>query len=273
MKHVVAVEGLPDWVPVAALLGPGEWRTTAPGLVETELDTADASALAARLRGVGLGGRALVVRCSPALPRAAVRAARLDDARARRETTPGFTRPGARLDAEGRVSLTPEALALELGRSLPPGEIWDLGCGAGGNTIGFARAGHRVVAVERDAGRLADARHNATVYGVAAAIRFVHGDAASWLAERAPGEGAAALLFVDPPWGLAWDRTRTALPDLPLLAAVLAHRAGRAWMAKVPPSFEPDSLPVGTVTARAVLGRAPGDARRVKFVLVSGPAD
>jgi hypothetical protein len=44
-------------------------------------------------------------------------------------------------------------------------------------------------------------------------------------------------------------------------------------MAKVPPSFEPDSLPVGTVTAHAVLGRAPGDARRVKFVLVSGPAD
>ena len=43
----------------------------------------------------------------------------------------------------------------------------DAGCGAGGNAIGFARGGARVTAIEQDVQRLAMARHNAEVYGVA----------------------------------------------------------------------------------------------------------
>jgi SAM-dependent methyltransferase len=272
MIHAVVVEGMPAWAPAAALLGPGAWHETSPGCFETTLETSAAAALGAVLRGVGLGGQTLSVTCVPAVPRAAVRAARLADARARRETTPGFSRAGVRIDDEGRYSLTPEALALDLGRAVPTGEVWDLGCGAGGNTIGFARTGHRVVAVERDAGRLADAQHNARLYGVAPNVRWVHADAATWLASRAPGEGAAAVLFVDPPWGVDWNHARTRLADLPLLAAVLASRAGRAVVAKVPPSFDPATITAPGVRARAVLGLAAGDARRVKFVLVEVPA-
>lgn len=272
MMHAVVVEGMPPWAPAAALLGPGPWRETAPGRFEAMLSTPAAAALGAALRGQGLGGRLPSVEMAPPVPRAAVRAARLADARARRDTTPGFTRPGVRLDDEGRYSWTPEALALDLARAWPPREVWDHGCGAGGNAIGFARAGHRVVAVERDAGRLADARHNARVYGVAASIRFVEADAVAYVTEHLARAPDPVLLFVDPPWGVAWNRTRTTLADLPLLAAVLAARNGRALLAKVPPSFDPASVPVAGLTSRAVLGLAPGDARRVKFVVLEAPA-
>jgi hypothetical protein len=163
-RHRVRVAGVPAWVPVARLLGAGAWVPGVDGVYEAVLDTPAAADLSARLRGLGMGGQAFAVECSPALPRAAVRAARLEDARRRRDTTPGFERAGTRLDAEGRMSLTPEALARALAAELPVGgEVWDLGCGAGGNAIAFARAGHNVVAVERDHVRLADARHNAGV--------------------------------------------------------------------------------------------------------------
>ena len=130
--------------------------------------------MAARLRGVALGGRAIAVRVEPDLPRAVVRAARLRDARARRLTTPGFSRPGTQVDEEGRWSLTPEALALALGREAAGAVVFDACCGCGGNAIGFARAGCRVVAVDTDAGRLALARHNAAIYGVADYIDYLN---------------------------------------------------------------------------------------------------
>lgn len=45
----------------------------------------------------------------------------------------------------------------------------------GGNAIQFAFTCARVIAIDIDASRLALARHNATVYGVADRIEFVHG--------------------------------------------------------------------------------------------------
>lgn len=267
--HRVRVAGVPAWVPVARLLGAGAWVSGPDGVYEATLETHAAADLSARLRGLGMGGQAMEVMCSPPLPRAAVRAARLEDARRRRATTPGFERPGTRLDAEGRMSLTPEALARALAAELPVGgEVWDLGCGAGGNAIAFAKAGHSVVAVERDAGRLADARHNAGVYGVAARIRFVQADAVAFLAGAAVA--AETTLFVDPPWGADWDRVRCVAEAFPLLTAVYAARGPRALWAKLPPSFDPATLDA-SATAMAYFGVAGGDAQRVKFVRVRVP--
>jgi trimethylguanosine synthase len=141
--------------------------------------------------------------------------------------------------------------------------VIDVGCGCGGDTVGFARGGATVIAIERDATRLAMARHNAGVYGVSGRIRFVAGDGVALLATL-PGD----LVFVDPPWGRDASKERTGLDDLPLLAAVLADP--REVWAKVPASFDPTT--VAGATATAVFGLAEGDRRRVKFTIVKRPA-
>ncbi len=262
------VAGVPAWVDAPTLLGRSGWRRDDDAWC-AELDGASAADVAARLRGVGLGGALVVVAVDPPLSRDLVRAARADDARRRRVTSPGFSRSATRLDAEGRYSLTPEALAVALARRVVASgaaTVVDAGCGAGGNTIAFASSGLSVVAIERDAARLADARHNARRYGVDDRVRWVHGDAVALV-----GRLRADALFVDPPWGEAWDRARTSLAAVPPLAEVLAAAVGRyarAWV-KLPPSFDPAELP-GFAFA-AAFGVADGDRRRVKFVVADGP--
>jgi predicted RNA methylase len=264
--HAVRVWPLPSWLDQRKLLGPGAFRFGDAGdrrlWAQADLDRKDAADLQARLRGVGLGGSRLSIEISPPLPRAAIRAAAVIEARRHRMGSPGFSRKGARLDAEGRRSLTPEALALALGRRARRVRVVDACCGAGGNAIGFARAGCAVTAVERDEARLAMARHNAHLYGVASQIRFVVGDAREAIATL-----DADLLFVDPPWGGRYDKARVTLADLPLLESLLALRARflRLW-AKVPPSFDERSVP--DARPRAVFGVGEGDAQRVKFVLL-----
>jgi predicted RNA methylase len=263
--HNVFVTGLLPWIDAPRLLGPGAWvhegRTA-----RTTLVTHAAADLAARLHNVAVGGSPIQVEIQPPLARAAVRAARTTDARRRRDTTPGFTRPGARLDPEGKVSLTPEVLALELGQRFAGRKIVDATCGAGGNTIGFARAGCRVVAIELDAGRLADARHNARLYGVDRLISFVHGDALRLAAAHADPE---AVLFLDPPWGVDWLRSGMGVADLPLLDAALSTGIDEGFhslVAKVPPSFRVSELP--DARPEAVYGRESGDSRRVKYLIL-----
>lgn len=262
--HTVEVGPLPPWLDAPRLLGPGDLTLSAtePRTATLQLDTAAAADLAARLRGLGLAGQALEVRIDPPLPRSAVRAARTVDARRRWESSPGFSKADVRIDEEGRFSLTPEALALAMGRRAGKGTVLDAGCGAGGNTIGFARAGCTVLAVEANAARLAMARHNARLYGVAARCQFEVGDAVEW-AQRAQ----ASLLFVDPPWGQDWSRTCTRLADLPLLAALLPLRGRfeRFWI-KAPSSFDTSELPAARVTP--FFGVGEGDRQRIKFLLI-----
>lgn len=273
---------MPTWLDVGRLLGPAQ---TAVGLcdeplgwqLEPQLDGSvearaqlrgeQAADLAARLRGLGFDGRALVCEIEPPLRRSQVRRARTEDARRRRVTTPGFSRAEARLDEVGRMSLTPELLALEVAALAQGRPVVDAGCGAGGNAIAFARAGCQVCALEADAGRLELARHNAGVYGVRDRIEFVHADALAWVAAR---PDPAAILFVDPPWGADWDRSGCGLASLPLLEGLLPHAGGYAALwAKVPPSFATAQLLDGAAgEARALFGAAEGDRRRVKFVLV-----
>lgn len=265
--HRVRVAPLPSWLPWQRLLGPGPFQVSAALedgslAVEAELERAAAADLGARLRGLGIGGRLLEVHIDPKVPRTAVREARLIEARRLRQGSPGFSRSGTRLDAEARRSLTPEALARELGRRAAGARVLDATCGAGGNAIGFARAGCEVTAIELDPGRLEMARTNARVYGVSERIRFMPGDAR----DIVPAV-SADLLFVDPPWGERYDKRRVVLSDLPLLEHLLAHRArfARVWV-KAPPSFDPSS--VAGARPEAFFGAGEGDARRVKFLLL-----
>lgn len=234
--------------------------------VTVALPAAEAADVAARLRGLGFDGRPLVVRTTPPLGRSVVREARLREARARRETTPGFVRPGARATGEGHYSLTPEVLALELGQLARGASVVDACCGSGGNAIGFARAGCAVTALELDPGRLAEARHNAALYGVQERIEFRLGDARPTVPTL-----RAELLFVDPPWGAEYDKRSSSLADFPLLSALLASDLSgyrELWL-KLPSSFRVDSI--AGAEARAWFGRERGDAQRVKFVMLRVP--
>lgn len=264
--HHVTVRGLLPWTEPKRLLGPGEWSIQGP-TAHAELVTHAAADLDARMRNICIGGSAVTVACQPPLSRPDVRAARTTDARRRRDTTPGFTRPGVRLDDEGKVSLTPEALALEIGRRYAGRSVIDAGCGAGGNAIGFARAGCRVLAIERDANRLADARHNAKIYGVADKIEFMLGDALVLAAQRAETE---SILFLDPPWGVDWSREGVSLDAFPLVQQVIEKELPRQFwrtVVKLPPSFRVRE--VEGARAEAVFGAAEGDNRRVKFLLLT----
>ena len=109
---------------------------------------------------------------------------------------------GILLDKESFFSVTPEAIALYhskklLSRLAPKAvTIVDAFSGCGGNAIAFARCGAHVIAVEIDAVKVENARHNANVYGVGDKIEWVIGD----FFDVAKGLRADAV-FASPPWG------------------------------------------------------------------------
>ena len=258
----VHVTHVPPWVSHKRLLGAGDW-TCDEGVWTAALDRPAAADLSARLRGIGLGYGRIDVRVHPPLKRNLVRAARTADARRRRDTTPGFARSGCRLDDEGKFSLTPDSLAQEMAVGAKGRSVVDACCGAGGNSIGFARVGCKVIAIERSRARLDLARHNASVYGVSKRIDFRCGDADQLL-----NDVQADILFIDPPWGVDYDKAHCTLQGLPLLERLLAshgHRFSEVWI-KAPPSFDPRVFE--DATTAAWFGTAPGDYRRVKFSLV-----
>jgi SAM-dependent methyltransferase len=264
----VGVQPVPAWIDARRLLGDHAWQLTAlaaGGLhAQAALPASVAAELAARLRGLGLDGAPLQVVIDPPPGRTLVRAARLAEARARRLTTPGFTLRGARAAGEGRYSLTPEVLALALAGAARGKRVVDACCGSGGNAIGFARAGCSVTAIDLAPERIAEARHNVQVYGVAERVRFLIGDARQLVPEL-----AADILFIDPPWGDVsghYDKRRTDRQSLPLLDQLLnvpLTNYGELRL-KLPCSFDTRSIPGGRPSAW--FGEAAGDRQRVKFI-------
>lgn len=122
---------------------------------------------------------------------------------------------GIQIDEEGWYSVTPEIIADHIakeahaiaitnktGNEAKDGKtiILDAFCGVGGNTIQFSKYFDKVIAVDLDIGRLEMARHNATIYGVADRIEFVHGDVFKILPEMQLTE-RIDLVFMSPPWG------------------------------------------------------------------------
>ncbi len=271
----IRVWPLPPWLDSRRLLGEGLWTSIelSPGRLEFQADlTRDAAAdLAARLRGVGIGGSLLHIEVMPALHRKDVRKAYSDEAKRYRNGSAGFSKRWTQLDDEGRKSLTPEALALTLGRRAGGLRVIDACAGAGGNAIGFARAGCSVVAIEIDPNRLSMARHNANLYGIADRIEFITGDARTIIPKQ-----QADLLFIDPPWGERYNKERVTLSDLRPCEDLLecSSHIPEKWL-KVPPSFDPSAL--RTYHVEAVFGVAGGDERRVKFLLlkndINAPGD
>lgn len=262
-SHHVRVGPVPAWVPVERWLGEQAW-TRDGDQVRAELSRSDAADLHARLRNVAVAGHAITVDVRPRLKRPWVREARSREARRLRHSSEGFSQRGTRLDDEGRFSLTPEVLALELGERFAGCTVVDATCGAGGNAIGFARAGCKVIAIDAHRDRLRDAEHNARLYDVHRSIRFLHGDARELL-PRCQGD----VLFIDPPWG---DTTKgpSRLGDHPLLAACWPLGQFRERLAKLPSGFDPASLP--GAEPEAVFGVAEGDDQRIKFVLLHATA-
>jgi len=269
--HRVRVAPLPPWVDAGRMLGEGAWQLTPyEGFIiaTAELDAPAAADLDARLRGVALAGQRVGCEIVPRLARPLVRKARLDEARRQRERSAGLSRDGVVLDDEMRLGLTPEALALALGErakhaiwarlgAAAPLTVVDACCGAGGNTIGFARNGFQVTAIEQDAERLAAARHNARIYGIGDRVAFVHADVREVLDAH-----PAALWFIDVPWA-----SRSETGHLPLLAEILARRpASQALWAKVPADFDPALVPGAEPIAW--FGAGAGDERRVKLVVL-----
>ncbi|KDN45131.1 hypothetical protein RSAG8_05046, partial [Rhizoctonia solani AG-8 WAC10335] len=87
---------------------------------------------------------------------------------------------GCLLDEEGWYSVTPEKIALQIAERCRCDTVVDAFCGVGGNAIAFAQTCERVIALDISPTRLAIARHNAVIYGVADRIDFILGDYVSF---------------------------------------------------------------------------------------------
>uniref|UniRef100_A0A2K6T782 Trimethylguanosine synthase n=1 Tax=Saimiri boliviensis boliviensis TaxID=39432 RepID=A0A2K6T782_SAIBB len=107
---------------------------------------------------------------------------------------------GIKLDREGWFSVTPEKIAEHIAgrvsQSFKCDVVIDAFCGVGGNTIQFALTGMRVIAIDIDPVKIALARNNAEVYGIADKIEFICGDFLL-LAPRLKAD----VVFLSPPWG------------------------------------------------------------------------
>lgn len=101
-----------------------------------------------------------------------------------------------RLDKEALYSLVIQPSALQTATITPGNHVIDAFCGAGGSAIGFARQGKTVTAIELNQDRLAMARYNAQLFGVADKITFLQGDSLE-LIPRLDGD----TIFLAPPWG------------------------------------------------------------------------
>ena len=207
------------------------------------VDPMTAAVLQRRLHGEVLGGRTLNVRVMlpgdaqlPTVPRS-LRA----NPTPRNRDAPWVPD----LDEEGRWSLTPLPIARRQADAAMGSVVIDVGCGCGGNTIAFAEAGFRVIAIEPDPGRRTLAAQNIHRRGLDESVELLDGTAADRLPELLNRDSHAAV-FIDPPWGgpdwtrraIAWDELISPLGvDTPLL------RSGAQLLVKAPRTFDVATLP------------------------------
>lgn len=222
------------WVEGPAFVPPDLWEP--PG---ASVAPARARWLLAELDGMAVGGDTLRVRSEPAL-RPGRRPPRREPRGVRQRRLFSRWDHGIETDDEGRVGATPEALAMRLADGAT-GVVIDGTCGVGALAIAHARqAGvQRVIAVDVSEDRLAMARHNAAIYGVADRIEFVHADVLDVLRGQ-----RADRLVLDPPWGgRDYDRTRLALSDLGFDVAEALRRFVGPVRLKLPRSLDIATLP------------------------------
>ncbi|KAG1719628.1 Tgs1 protein [Suillus paluster] len=111
---------------------------------------------------------------------------------------------GCLLDEEGWYSVTPESIAIRIAERCRCDTILDPFCGVGGNAIAFAKTCEHVIALDISPIRIALARHNAAIYGVADRIEFILADyvsfANAYLSRPHPTR-RIDVVFLSPPWG------------------------------------------------------------------------
>lgn len=103
---------------------------------------------------------------------------------------------GIKLDRESWFSVTPEKVAIYTAMRCQCDIIVDAFCGAGGNTIQFAKTCKRVIAIDIDEKKIEMAKHNASIYGVNDKIDFIVGDYFQLASSL-----KADVVFLSPPWG------------------------------------------------------------------------
>ncbi|KDO19181.1 hypothetical protein SPRG_14793 [Saprolegnia parasitica CBS 223.65] len=103
---------------------------------------------------------------------------------------------GIRLDHEGWFSVTPEVISEHHAMRLACDVVVDAFTGCGGNAIQLAKTCRHVIAIDMDPAKIAIARHNAGIYGVADRIEWLIGDAFALLPTL-----RADAVFLSPPWG------------------------------------------------------------------------
>ncbi|KAG2098282.1 Tgs1 protein [Suillus discolor] len=111
---------------------------------------------------------------------------------------------GCLLDEEGWYSVTPENIAVQIADRCRCDTILDSFCGVGGNAIAFAKTCEHVIALDISPTRLALARHNAAIYGVADRIEFILADYISFAnayLSRPHSTRNIDVVFLSPPWG------------------------------------------------------------------------
>ncbi|KAL4065721.1 RNA cap guanine-N2 methyltransferase-domain-containing protein [Scleroderma yunnanense] len=112
---------------------------------------------------------------------------------------------GCLLDEEGWYSVTPELIADQIAERCRCDTVLDAFCGVGGNAIAFAKTCSHVIAMDNSPTRLALARHNAIIYGVADRIEFILADyiafANTYLNNRSSNKRLIDVVFLSPPWG------------------------------------------------------------------------
>jgi trimethylguanosine synthase len=234
---MVTISGWPEWMTVA------DQATILGHPVQALQATSPAAAalLHRELDGLQIGGSALLVQVGlgpgerlPAVPRG-------QRARPRaRGTRPWLPF----LDAQGRYSLTPEALAREHAQMLAAHRtVIDPFCGCGGDAIAMAQAGLEVYAVDSSPERLALARRNAEATGVADRIHFSQGQAEGRL-PALTAEHPEAAVYLDPPWGgVNWDRDRQVFEDLVPASLLPSLAAAPQVLLKAPRALDPQTLP------------------------------
>jgi hypothetical protein len=180
------------------------------------------------------------------------------------------------LDEEGRISATPESLAMMHGEILrsTSNTVIDAFCGLGGDTIGAALSGCSVFSIERDPERLQLAKANARHFGVLDKITFFLGDALEHT-PRLLGEHPNAAVFLDPPWGgIDWGRETMSFE-------VLFGNRKELWdqvfgacpiLLKLPRTFDTTSLPTQKTQWKFQIGRleaqtSPADRVRIVTAL------
>ncbi|OUM68438.1 hypothetical protein PIROE2DRAFT_27798, partial [Piromyces sp. E2] len=97
-------------------------------------------------------------------------------------------------------SVTHERISQHIAKRCKCNVIVDGFCGAGGNSIQFAKYCGRVISIDIDPVKIECAKNNARIYGVEDKIEFVNGDFIK-LIPSIKERYNPDVIFLSPPWG------------------------------------------------------------------------